>query len=469
MDRRYEVLDHASRLAHEYLDSLRSRRVGAAADIDELRARLARPLTEEGEDPRQVVGELARDVDGGLVASGGPRYFGFVIGGALPVALATDWLTSAWDQNGGGYVVSPALSVVEDVAARWVRDLLGLPEGCGIGFVTGCQMAHFTCLAAARHAVLRDAGWDVEGYGLNGAPTLRVIAGEEAHVTVKVACRMLGLGDQRVRLVGSDQQGRMRCAELERVLAEADGPTIVCAQAGEINTGAFDPIAEIIEICRAHGAWCHIDGAFGLWAAVSPTRRSLLEGFERADSWATDAHKWLNVPYDCGIAAVADRSAQRAAMTSTSSYIPSHAEDIPWGFDWTPEFSRRTRGVPVYAVLRSLGRAGVASIVDGCCEHAARMARRLDQGDGVEVLNDVVLNQVLVRFDDDDRITNSVIEAVQQDGTCWLSGSTFRGKAVMRVSIVSWQTTAQDIDRSAEAILAAARAVRGQATAGGRR
>ena len=453
----YEVLDDAARLAIEYADGLDSRPVGATADVGELRARLDHPLADQGEDPRRVIADLAHDVEPGLVASGGPRYFGFVIGGALPVAIAADWLTAAWDQNGGGYVASPALSVAEEVAAGWVKELLGLPPTSSIGFVTGCQMAHFTCLAAARHAVLRDAGWNVEANGLHGGPDVRVIAGEEAHVTVKVACRMLGLGEKRVRLVPGDDQGRMLSGELEKAIAEHDGPTIVCAQAGEINTGAFDPIEEIVNICGARGAWCHIDGAFGLWAAASPTRRRLLDGFERADSWATDAHKWLNVPYDCGIAAVADPSAHKAAMTSTSAYIPPHADDIPWGFDWTPEFSRRTRGIPVYAALRSLGRTGVARLIDGCCEHAERMAARLADADGVEVVNDVVLNQVLVRFGDDDEVTNAVIERIQQDGTCWLSGSTFRGQAVMRVSIVGWQTATDDIDRSAEAILAAAR------------
>ena len=432
--------------------------MGASASLAELRSRLTRPLSDDGEDPRAVIEDLAHDVEPGLVASAGPRYFGFVIGGALPVAVAADWLTSAWDQNGAGYVVSPALSVAEEVAAGWVRDLLGLPAGCSVGFVTGCQMAHFTCLAAARHAVLRDAGWDVEAEGLQGGPAVRVIAGEQMHVTVTVACRMLGLGAGRVRLVSTDDQGRMLTAELETALAEQDGPTIVCAQAGEINTGAFDPIADIIELCRARGAWCHIDGAFGLWAAVSPRRRGLLQGFERADSWATDGHKLLNVPYDCGIAAVADPSAHRDAMTSTSAYIPAHDADIPWGLDWTPEFSRRARGVPLYAALRSLGRAGLAKMIDGCCDRAEQMADRLAAEDGVEVLNDVVLNQVLVRFDDDDQATNAVIDRTQADGTCWLSGSSFRGQTVMRVSVVGWQTTADDVSRSAEAILAAARA-----------
>jgi len=455
MDERYAVLDDAARLAREFVDGLPTRPVGARAELAELRARLARPLADGGEDPRTVIEDLVRDVEPGLIASAGPRYFGFVIGGALPVAVAADWLTSAWDQNGGGYAAAPALSVAEDVAARWVCELLGLPRDAGVGFVTGCQMAHVTCLAAARHAVLRDAGWDVEARGLQGAPELRVFAGEQVHVTVPVACRMLGIGTERIRLVGADHQGRMLPAELEEALREHDGPAIVCAQAGEVNTGAFDPLAEIVAVSRRRGAWCHVDGAFGLWAAVSPTRRALVEGLERADSWATDGHKWLNVPYDCGIAIVADRSAHRAAMTSTSAYIPDHDDDVPWGLDWTPELSRRARGIPLYASLRFLGRRGVADLIDRSCDLAARIAGRLAEADGVEVLNDVVLNQVLVRFDDDDQVTSAVVDRVQRDGTCWLSGSTFRGRAVVRLSIVGWQTTAADVDASAAAILTA--------------
>src|SRR3954469_4808477 len=455
MDSRYEVLDDATRLAHEFVDSLATRPVGAQEGLEELRERFSRPLTDGGEDPRTVIADLAADAEPGLIASGGPRYFGFVIGGALPVALAADWLTAAWDQNGGGYVASPSMSVAEEVAAAWVRELLGLPPDCGLGFVTGCQMAHFTCLAAARHAVLRGAGWDVEAQGLQGAPEVRVIAGAQAHVTVQVACRMLGLGAERLRRVACDDEGRMLVDALRAELARYDGPTIVCAQAGEINTGGFDPFDAIVDACRERGAWCHVDGAFGLWAAASPTRRSLIAGFERADSWATDGHKWLNVPYDSGIAIVADASAHRAAMTSTSAYIPPHEDDMPWGFDWNPEFSRRARGVAVYAALRALGRDGVADLVDRCCDHAARMASLLAAADGVEVLNEVVLNQVLVRFGDSDELTNAVIERVQRDGVCWLSGSSFRGLAVMRVSVVGWQTTADDVERSAAAILAA--------------
>ncbi|MEA2155299.1 MAG: hypothetical protein QOE11_1439 [Solirubrobacteraceae bacterium] len=456
MDPRYDVLSDAARLGREFVDGLADRHVGATAGVEQLRARLGRPLADLGEDPRTVVAELARNAEPGLIASAGPRYFGFVVGGALPAAVAADWLTSAWDQNGGGVPTAPALAVAEAVAAGWVRDLLGLPSTSGVGFVTGCQMAHVTCLAAARHAVLADAGWNVEVDGLQGAPALRVVAGAGAHVTIARACRILGLGAGRVRVVPADEEGRMIAAHLGPILREHDGPQIVCAQAGEVNSGAFDAFGEIVAACREHRAWCHVDGAFGLWAAVSPSRRHLLGGCEQADSWATDAHKWLNVPYDCGIAIVADAARQRGAMSSTSDYIPANEGDVPWGVESVPEFSRRARGVPLYAALRSLGRAGVTDLVDRCCEHARLMAARLAAADGAEVLNDVVLNQVLVRFGDDDAHTQAVIERVQHEGTCWASGSRWHGRAVMRISIVGWQTTADDVERSAAAILAAA-------------
>ncbi len=459
MDPRYDVLSDAARLGRAFVDGLGERPAGATASFEDLRRRLARSLTDAGEDPRTVIAELAADVDDGLMASAGPRYFGFVIGGAQPSAVAADWLVSAWDQNGGGAIAAPALTLAESVAAGWVRELLGLPAGCGVGFVTGCQMAHVTCLAAARHAVLADAGWNVEADGLQGAPVLRVVAGANAHVTIGRACRILGLGAERIRVVPTDAEGRLIAAQLGPILAEHDGPQIVCAQAGEVNSGAFDPLREIVATSREHGAWCHVDGAFGLWAAVSPSRRALLDGYEGADSWATDGHKWLNVPYDCGIAIVADAAQQRGAMASTADYIPANQTDVPWGVESIPEFSRRARGIPLYAALRTLGRDGVTELVDGCCAHAQRIAARLAAaGDDVEILNDVVLNQVLVRFAGDDDITNAVIDRVQRDGTCWAGGSRWHGAAVMRISVSGWQTTAADADRSADAILAALRA-----------
>ena len=459
MDARYEVLSDAARLGRAFVDGLAERPVGASAGVGELRERLARPLTDVGEDPRTVIAELVADVEPGLTASAGPRYFGFVVGGALPAAVAADWLTSAWDQNGGGAITAPALAVVEAVAADWVRELLGLPADCGIGFVTGCQMAHVTCLASARHAVLADVGWNVEADGLQGAPALRVVAGAHAHITIFRACRILGLGADTIRVVPADGEGRMLPAELAAALREHDGPQIVCAQAGEVNTGAFDPLDEIVALCRARGAWCHVDGAFGLWAAVDPSRLHRLHGFRHADSWATDAHKWLNVPYDCGIAIVADAARQRGAMASTADYIPANDSDVAWGVESTPEFSRRTRAVPLYAALRSLGRDGVRDLVGRCCAHAQRIAARLAEHAEVQILNEVVLNQVLVRFADSDEVTDRVIERVQHDGVCWAAGSRWHGGTVMRISVSGWQTTAADADRSADAILAALRAV----------
>ena len=458
MDRRYEVLGDAAQLARDFVDGLAERPVGATATIDELRARLERPLSDAGEDPRIVVAQLAADADPGIIASAGPRYFGFVIGGALPAAVAADWLVSAWDQNTGGTIAAPALAVAETVAAGWVRELLGLAASSGVGFVTGCQMAHVTCLAAARHAVLAGAGWNVEADGLQGAPEVRVVAGAHAHVTIGRACRILGLGADRIRVVPADGEGRMLASQLGPILREHDGPQIVCAQAGDVNSGAFDPLAAIADACREHGAWCHVDGAFGLWAAVSPSRRGLLDGFERADSWATDGHKWLNVPYDCGIAIVADAAKQRGAMSSTAAYIPANEGDVVWGLEATPEFSRRARGIPLYAALRTLGRDGLADLVDRCCEHAQRIAARLDEHDAVEILNDVVLNQVLVRFAASDDVTDDVIDRVQREGTCWASGSRWHGRTVMRISVSGWQTTAADADRSVDAILGALRA-----------
>jgi glutamate/tyrosine decarboxylase-like PLP-dependent enzyme len=459
----------ACELAVSYLASLPSRPVGERATLAELRARLGAPLAEQGEEPEAVLRELAAGADPGLIGSAGPRYFGFVIGGSLPAALGADWLTSAWDQNPGTYSVSPAAAVVEEVAAAWILELLGLPATASVGFVTGCQMAHVTALAAARHALLARAGWDVGDSGLAGAPPLRILAGAEAHVTLFRALRLLGLGTRSVERVAADGQGRMEPRALARQLAAGRGaPALVCAQVGNVNTGACDPLAEIAELARRHGAWLHVDGAFGLWAAASPRLRHLAAGAELADSWATDAHKWLNVPYDSGIVAVADPAAHRAAMTATATYLQQNeGRDA---LDWVPEFSRRARGFAVYAALRSLGRRGVAELIERCCDLARRMAEILAAQPGVEVLNEVVLNQVLVRFHDaagggaagadadaDDELTRAVIRRVQRQGVCWLGGTTWHGVAAMRISVSNWSTTADDVELSAAAILAAMR------------
>jgi glutamate/tyrosine decarboxylase-like PLP-dependent enzyme len=454
-----ELLRLVADYSDEYFRSLDERPVTWSATVDELREALGGRLPEAPADPTAVVADLIRSAEPGVVPIGSGRYFGFVIGGALPAALAADWLTSVWDQNAGLYVGGPSAAVVEEVVLEWLIDLFGLPEGVSGGFVTGCQMAHVTCLAAARHHVLEAAGWDVERRGLAGAPPIRVLAGEERHVTLDRALRYLGLGTDSVEPLAVDDQGRMRVAALREALAAGDGgPTIVCAQVGNVNTGSIEPVGEIADVAEAAGAWLHVDGAFGLWATAAPARRHLVEGIERADSWATDAHKWLNVPYDSGIALCAHPDAHRAAMGVTASYL-IHAEDGAERdeVDWTPEFSRRARGFAVYAALRSLGRAGVADLVDRLSDRARLFAELLAAHDDVEVLNEVVLNQVLVRFGDDDERTREAVVAVQRDGTCWLSGTTWHGRAAMRISVSNWRTTEDDVRRSAEAILRAAR------------
>jgi glutamate/tyrosine decarboxylase-like PLP-dependent enzyme len=451
----YEALNRAAALAAVWLDGLAARPVGPSGDADALRS----PLPEDGEDPVAVIEEMAAAAESGLVASAGPRYFGFVTGGALPAAVAADWLTSAWDQNAALHVMSPAAAAAEETVAGWVRDLLGLPAGAGVGVVTGAQMANATALAAARHAVLARAGWDVEEHGLTGAPRVRVIASEESHATVFRALRLLGLGAGAGVRVATDEQGRMRADALEAALAEGDGPTIVCAQAGNVNTGAFDPLGDVVEASRAHGAWCHVDGAFGLWAAAAPARAHLTAGAAGADSWAVDAHKWLNVPYDAAFAIVADPAALGAAMSLTAAYLTAAGTHQRNGADWAPEASRRARAFPLYAALRQLGRRGVAELVECDCRLAARIAQRVAAEPGIAVLNDVVLNQALVRFGDDDERTGRVIAAVQRDGTCWLGGTRWHGRAAMRVSVSGWRTTEEDADRSAAAIAAAWRAV----------
>jgi aromatic-L-amino-acid decarboxylase len=404
-----------------------------------------------------VVEELVAAAEPGLVGTQSPRYFGFVIGGGLDAAIAADWLTAVWDQNGGGYPAGPAAAVVEEVACEWILEILGLPGDAGVGLTTGCQMAHFTCLAAARHRALADAGWDVEADGLFGAPPIRVFVGAKAHATVFAALRMLGLGGRRLELVPVDDHGRMRASELARLLSRGEGPAIVVAQVGEINTGAIDAMPAIVRLAREHGAWCHVDGAFGLWAAASPTLRPVLDGVAEADSWATDAHKWLNVPYDSGIAIVRDRTAHAAAMNSfaEADYIPRPQHDERYPADWVPEFSRRARGFSVYAALRELGRVGISELIERCCDCARVMAEELARDRRVTVLNDVILNQVLVRFAHGrENITHQVIDAAQREGTCWMSGTEWDGEPAMRISVCNWRTTEDDIRRSARAILA---------------
>jgi glutamate/tyrosine decarboxylase-like PLP-dependent enzyme len=447
------LLDRARQHARDWLHALPGRHVGALASRDELVAALRVPLSTAGEVPLDVLDALAAQAPRGAVACGAPRYFGFVVGGSYPVALAADWLVSTWDQNSGIHVLSPLTSALEEVAGEWLLDLFRLPQGSGVGFATGCQMANFTCLAAARHGVLRRVGWDVERDGLPGAPRVHIVASAESHVTIDVALRYLGFGTGCVKRVESDDQGRMIAEDLARVLATCDGPTIVCAQAGNVNTGAFDPMQEIGPLANAHGAWLHVDGAFGLWARASAQLAPLAEGIELADSWATDAHKWLNVPNDCGVAIVRHADDHRAAMTSTAAYLVQTAGAERDGVDWVPEFSRRSRGIPVYATLRALGRDGVAALVDRCSAMARRFGAALAAEPGVQVLNDVVLNQVLVRFGDDDDTTRAVIAAVQRDGTCWLGGTSWHGLAAMRISVSNWATSEADVDASVAAIV----------------
>ncbi len=473
MDDRRRLLDRTAELATDFLDSLADRPVGSTADLASLRAALGGPMPNGRSEPIAVVESLARAAETGLVGTAGPRYFGFVVGGGVPTALAADWLTSAWDQNAGLYALSPAAAVAEEVAAAWLLDVFGLPEGSSVGFTTGATMASFTALAAGRHRVLERVGWNLETDGYVGAPPIEVVVGDEAHVTIFVSLQMLGLGRDRVHRVAADEQGRMRADALRETLARIDGPTLVCAQSGNVNTGAFDPLPEIVDAVRAMpNAWLHVDGAFGLWAAAVPGLRDRIAGLAGADSWTTDAHKWLNVPYDSGIVIVRDAAAHHASMTLGAAYYVETAGGERDPYNWVPESSRRARGFAVYAALKSLGRSGLAEMIDRCCAIARRMADGLRGADGVTILNDVVLNQVLVRFsppgaaDADDAATDAftrrVIAAVQADGTCWLGGTTWHGMAAMRISVSNWSTTEADADVSVEAILRCGRAVAAQ-------
>jgi glutamate/tyrosine decarboxylase-like PLP-dependent enzyme len=451
-----DLLTRTAQIAAGWLQSLDRRPVTESATVGELRSRLGGPLPRDPVDPLAVVQDLARAAEPGLVAIPSGRYFGFVIGGGLPAAVAADWLTSVWDQCPGFYACGPAASVAEEVAGGWLQQLLGLPEHASFAFVTGCQMAHFTCLAAARHHILHAVGWDVEEQGLNGSPPIRVLVSARRHVSVDRALRFLGIGRTALTVVPADSSGRIEVPRLREELTAAAPPTIICAQAGEVNTGAFDDLEEIADAAAQAGAWLHIDGAFGLWAAASPALRHLVKGAARADSWAFDAHKWLNVPYDSGLAFCAHPASHRAAMTATAGYLiqggPGQPRDA---MDWTPAFSRRARGFAVYAALRSLGRHGVAELVERSCAHARTFAEGLAGIPGCQLLNDVVINQVLFRFTDD-QTTDQVLRTVVDSGEAWMSGTMFEGRRAIRLSVCNWQTSDDDVARTLEAFRSAA-------------
>jgi glutamate/tyrosine decarboxylase-like PLP-dependent enzyme len=440
------VLDEAT----AFLDGLPDRRVAARTDVDGVAVALRRPLPDEGAEPLEVIEELIAGADPGILAIPSGRFFGWVMGGVLPATLAADWLTSTWDQNAGLLVSSPAAAGVEWVASEWLLDLLDLPASSAVGFVTGAMMANFTCLAAARHEVLRRVGWDVERDGLQGAPEVTVIVGEERHETVDVALRFLGLGETRSIVVPADDQGRIRLDSLADTLGQAgNNPLILCLQAGNVHSGAFDPFRDAVDLAHRHGAWVHVDGAFGLWATASSEYRHLVAGVEQADSWATDAHKTLNVPYDNGIAIVANAEAMYSALGAHAAYLIQ--DERPDPFSTVPEFSRRARGFTVWAALRSLGRRGVAEMVERFCARARRFAAGLSEMDGVRVLNDVVFTQVCASFGPDE-VTREVVARLLKDGTAWMTPSTWHGQAVLRISVSNWRTTEEDVDRTLAAV-----------------
>jgi glutamate/tyrosine decarboxylase-like PLP-dependent enzyme len=456
-----ESLDAAFRHSVAHLEGLDNRPVAATVSLQTLRSRLGKPLADDGMAPAQVIAELVDDVAGGIIGSAGGRYFAGVIGGALPAALAADWLTSAWDQNAVLYATSPAAAIVEETAGAWLKEVFGIPAAASFALVTGCQMAHATCLAAARHALLAKRGWDVELRGLYGAPPIRILSGQDRHGSTARAIRLLGLGLEQIVDLPTDNDGRVRADALEEALAhDPDAPTIVLTQAGEINTGAYDPFETLIPIARKYAAWVHVDGAIGLWAAASQHYEYLVRGVDQADSWATDGHKWLNVPYDCGYAFVADAEAQRASMTHRAPYL-THAANARDQMDWTPEWSRRARAFPTYAALRQLGRKGLASLVERCSKHAHSLVTRIGRLPGAEMLWEPTINQGLVRFldpkpgatdGDHDRRTDEVIEAICTTGEAVFGGTTWRGKRAMRMSVCNWQTSDDDVERVVKAV-----------------
>jgi glutamate/tyrosine decarboxylase-like PLP-dependent enzyme len=456
------LLTRTREIAESFLANVDSRPVFPSTTFSELVQALGGPVPEEPQAPLAVIEHLATIADAGLVATPGPRYFGFVTGGNLPAALAADWLTTAWDQNAALHVLSPASAAIEQVAAGWLLDLLGLPASASVGFVTGATMANTTALAAARHEVLRRVGWDVEADGLQGAPRITLIAGREAHASIRNAARFIGLGASTIVYADADDQGRMVPLALEQTLARTSGPTIVCAQCGNVNTGAFDPMDDIEALAHAYGAWLHVDGAFGLWAAASAALRHHVQGVDRADSWTVDGHKWLNVPYDSGFVIVAHPAAHRASMSQAAAYLLRAEDEERDSQDWTPEASRRARGNAVYAAVRSLGRRGIEEMIDRCCGCARLLADTLRVEPGIEILNEIVLNQVLVRFRSASglNVTPAVIARIQQDRVCWAAGTVWMNEPALRVSISGWKTSPADIEQSAGSMLAAYRETR---------
>jgi glutamate/tyrosine decarboxylase-like PLP-dependent enzyme len=448
MDEHSQALEAAHKQATAFLGSLPTRPVWPRATYEQMRAAFDAPLPEHGSDAASVVEELAALADPGLVASAGSRFFGFVVGGGMPAALAADWLTSTWDQNAGLSSMAPAAAAAEAVAGRWLVEVLGLPTGSSVGFVTGAMMANFTCLAAGRRRVLAGAGWDLDARGLRGAPAIAVVVGAERHDTIDRALRLLGFGGDELLVVPSDVHGRMRPEGLEVALSAVTGPAIVCLQAGEVHTGAFDPFEELIAIAGRSDAWVHVDGAFGLWAAASPRTRHLTAGAEAADSWATDAHKTLNVPYDSGLAIVRQDADLRGAFGVTADYLIAGDGDP---LERTPEFSRRARGFPVWAALRGLGRDGVGGLVERLCDRAAEMATGLGETPGVEVLNDVVFTQVVAAAGDD-ATTRALGELLLREGTAALTPGRWLGRAVLRCSMSNWSTTSTDVEATVDAV-----------------
>jgi glutamate/tyrosine decarboxylase-like PLP-dependent enzyme len=455
------VLERALNHSLAHLEGLEHSPVAATASLQALRERLRKPLGSEGMPAEQVIDELVADTAGGILGNAGGRFFGWVIGGSLPAALAADWLTSAWDQNAASYACSPAEAVIEEACGDWLKDLLGLPDHASFALTNGCQMAHVTALAAARNALLASRGWQVERDGLFGAPRIRILSSDQYHGSITRATRLLGMGTGSVTRLPTNQAGQLDAATLKQALqSSSDVPTIVLLQGGDLNIGAYDSFVDLIPLAHRHGAWVHVDGAFGLWANASARHKHRLAGVENADSWATDGHKWLNVPYDSGFAFVANPQAHRNAMSYEASYI-SHNDQVREQKDWNPEWSRRGRGVATYATLRQLGRDGVAALIDGCCHAAHSLVMGIAALPGAELMWEPQINQGLVRFldprpgaleSDHDKWTDAVTSAVLESGEALFSNSTWRGKRCMRVSVCSWQTNAKDVARSVAAV-----------------